>query len=107
MKPFGLVKGVLTVVGLATGLLFSPACKAQSEIDPDHFDGTDSWARVHKVLAARPKQMPAKLHADHLVLHPGRPLLGTGKQNALVAGAANAPVVLRKRNAAAIQAKKQ
>ena len=39
----------VTLVGLAAGLVFSPACKAQSEIAPDHFDGTDSWeAAAHR-----------------------------------------------------------
>jgi hypothetical protein len=33
---------LLVVAGVV--LLFAPSCKAQSEVSPDHFDGTDSWA---------------------------------------------------------------
>lgn len=28
----------------ATMMLLAPRCTAQSEVDPDHFDGTDAWA---------------------------------------------------------------
>jgi hypothetical protein len=49
MKPLVSFKMCVTLVGLAAGLVFSPACKAQSEIAPDHFDGTDSWeAAAHR-----------------------------------------------------------
>ena len=43
-KPFVLSKLAIVAFGIGTGLLLTPACKAQSEISPDHFDGTDSWA---------------------------------------------------------------
>jgi len=43
-RPLGLVKLALLAFGIGTALLVAPACKAQSEISPDHFDGTDSWA---------------------------------------------------------------
>ena len=43
-KPFVLFKLTLAVFGIGAALLLTPACKAQSEISPDHFDGTDSWA---------------------------------------------------------------
>ena len=43
-KPFVLSKLALVAFGIGAALLLPPACKAQSEISPDHFDGTDSWA---------------------------------------------------------------
>ena len=43
-KPFVLFKLALVAFGIGTALLVTPACKAQTEISPDHFDGTDSWA---------------------------------------------------------------
>ena len=43
-KPFVWFKLTLVAFGIGAALLLTPACKAQSEISPDHFDGTDSWA---------------------------------------------------------------
>jgi hypothetical protein len=43
VKSFVLWKLPLILVGLGAALFLSPACKAQSEVNPDHFDGTDSW----------------------------------------------------------------
>jgi hypothetical protein len=60
MKAFAPFKLPLILGGLVAALAFSPACKAQSEISPDHFDGTDSWvahaiapAKSHGKLVAR------------------------------------------------------
>ena len=50
-----LLKLPLLVLGIGAALLFTPACKAQSEVSPDHFDGTDFWARG--------AQTPAQKHA--------------------------------------------
>jgi hypothetical protein len=55
MKPFSLLKIPVLLVGFGALLLFSPACKAQSEVSPDHFDGTDPWE-----IAAR-KQVTPKI----------------------------------------------
>ena len=48
------------LVALGAVLVCTPVCKAQSEIKPDHFDGTDSWqaAATHKALST--KNDPAK-----------------------------------------------
>ena len=43
MKSFSLLKIPVLVVGFGALLFFAPACKAQSEVSPDHFDGTDTW----------------------------------------------------------------
>jgi hypothetical protein len=42
----------MIVLGFAAAMFIAPQCRAQFEIDPDHFDGTDSWqaaalAKVH------------------------------------------------------------
>jgi len=49
---------LLLVAGVA--LLFAPSCKAQSEVSPDHFDGTDSWAATAQTQhSPKPKQAAA------------------------------------------------
>lgn len=61
LKPFVLLKLTLAVFGVGAALLLTPACKAQSEISPDHFDGTDSWAvAAHTVNAPVQKLRVAK-----------------------------------------------
>src|SRR5260370_10286019 len=50
MKPFSLLKIPVLLVGFGALLFFSPTCKAQSEVNPDHFDGTDPW----EIPARRP-----------------------------------------------------
>lgn len=43
-RVFGMI-GVLGVaLTVAMQMLTAPACKAQAEVNPDHFDGTDPWA---------------------------------------------------------------
>jgi hypothetical protein len=47
--------------GDGAAVVLAPACKAQSEISPDHFDGTDSWAAAaQKVHAPVEKGAVAK-----------------------------------------------
>ena len=63
-KPFVLFKLTLVAFGIGATLLLTPACKAQSEISPDHFDGTDSWAvAAQTVNAPVQKQRVAKATA--------------------------------------------
>jgi hypothetical protein len=50
VKPFSLLKIPVLVVGFGALLFFAPGCKAQSEVSPDHFDGTDAW----EMAAQRP-----------------------------------------------------
>lgn len=63
MKSFIMLKMPMLLCGLGAALLLSPACKAQSEIAPDHFDGTDSWETV-RTPAAKATQKPASLRAQ-------------------------------------------
>ena len=55
MKPFGLLRLAVVSCGLCALLYFPCTCKAQSEVSPDHFDGTDSWAAAQKSHPAKPK----------------------------------------------------
>jgi hypothetical protein len=57
MKSFSLLKIPTLLVGFGALLLFSPTCKAQSEVSPDHFDGTDPWEiAARKPVAPKTKQ---------------------------------------------------
>ena len=67
MKSFSLLKLPVLVVGFGALLLFSPACKAQSEVNPDHFDGTDTWeVAARKPVASQGKasQKPGAFQAQ-------------------------------------------
>jgi hypothetical protein len=54
----------ISILGFGFMALFAPSCRAQQEIDPDHFDGTDSWA-----LAAARKAPPAKSKFSAVATH--------------------------------------
>jgi len=56
VKLFSLLKIPTIVVGFGALLFFAPNCKAQSEVSPDHFDGTDPWEiAARKPVAAKAK----------------------------------------------------
>jgi hypothetical protein len=59
MKPFTISKLSIVLLCLGGSLLLSPQSRAQSEIAPDHFDGTDSWA-----AAASPKATASKAKSN-------------------------------------------
>ena len=60
MKLFSLLKIPALVAGFAALLFFAPTCKAQSEVSPDHFDGTDPWEiAARRPVAAKTKLTPA------------------------------------------------
>ncbi len=60
MKLFSLVKIPAVVLGFAALVVFAPTGKAQSEVSPDHFDGTDLWEiAARKPVAAKAKATPA------------------------------------------------
>lgn len=69
MKAFVINKLWIVLFCLGGSLLLSPQSRAQSEIAPDHFDGTDSWAAAAtaKVPAAQAKShaVPATLQAQN------------------------------------------
>jgi hypothetical protein len=55
MKALVTLKMPILLCGLGAALMFTPACKAQSEIAPDHFDGGDTapWETVRSVDAPK------------------------------------------------------
>jgi hypothetical protein len=57
MRPFSLLKLAVLLLGFGALALFTPSCKAQSEVSPDHFDGTDPW----EIAARKPVASPAVL----------------------------------------------
>jgi hypothetical protein len=61
MKPFSLLKIPVLLAGFGALLFLAPACKAQSEISPDHFDGTDAWEiAARKPVAQKLKPTPER-----------------------------------------------
>jgi hypothetical protein len=56
MKSFVMFKLPMLLCGLGAALILSPACKAQSEVAPDHFDGTDSWEVAYRASAPKSHQ---------------------------------------------------
>ena len=59
MKRFILLRLSALLFGIGAALVLTPACKAQSEISPDHFDGTDTWATAARPLHAQPQKQTA------------------------------------------------
>jgi hypothetical protein len=77
MKPFIFWKIPMMVVGLGGALLLAPACKAQSEVSPDHFDGTDVWetaARTPSPAKAKPAANGGSYQAKNQKASPGASL---------------------------------
>lgn len=60
MKFLSTMKIGMFLLGLGAALALAPQSRAQSEVAPDHFDGTDSWAAAAaaKVPAPKAKQFP-------------------------------------------------
>ena len=101
MKSFSLLKLPVLLVGFGALLLFSPACKAQSEVNPDHFDGTDTWeAAARRPVASQGK---AAQKSGALQAQSQKASASTNVQLAAVRDVWN-PVP---RNAAAVQDKRK
>jgi hypothetical protein len=67
MKPFSFLKIPALLVGFGALLLFAPTCKAQSEVSPDHFDGTDPWEiAARKPVAPRSKPASGSYQAQNM-----------------------------------------
>jgi len=58
MKVPASVKISMMLLGLGGLLVLAPSARAQSEVSPDHFDGTDAWAVA---LAREPASSSAKV----------------------------------------------
>jgi len=63
MKPFIFYKLPIVLLCLGGALILAPRSRAQSEIAPDHFDGTDSWAAKARAQKAKPQSAQATLQA--------------------------------------------
>lgn len=63
MKSFAMWKMPILLGSLGAVLLLSPAAKAQSEIAPEHFDGTDSWETTYRAQAVKTSKTSLKERA--------------------------------------------
>lgn len=66
LKAFTICKLAVLLIGLGGALTFAPQACAQSDVAPDHFDGTDSWAAASAKVSApkgNPASAPATLQA--------------------------------------------
>ncbi len=61
MKSLGMLRISIIALGSAAAMSIAPRCSAQSEIDPDHFDGTDSWQAVAVAKVQAPKTTSGRL----------------------------------------------
>jgi hypothetical protein len=55
MNSFGMFRISMIVPTFAAAMFVAPQCRAQFEIDRDHFDGTDSWQAAALAKAYAPK----------------------------------------------------
>ena len=62
MKSFSLYRLPIIVLCLGGVLVLAPQSRAQSDVAPDHFDGTDSWA-----TAAFAKATAQKAHQSSAI----------------------------------------
>ncbi len=101
MKSFSLLRLPVLLAGFGALLLFSPACKAQSEVNPDHFDGTDTW----EVAARKPVTAQGKVaqKSGALQAQSQKASASTNVQLAAVRGVSNSVP----RTAVAIQDKRK
>jgi hypothetical protein len=72
VKAFNFCKLAALLIGLGGVLTFAPQARAQSDVSPDHFDGTDSWAKAPAPVTNR-HSVPATLQAANVV--PAAPAL--------------------------------
>jgi hypothetical protein len=103
VKPFSLLKIPVVVVGFGALLFFAPACKAQSEVSPDHFDGTDPWEMAaRKPVTARTKTgaTPASYQAQNKKAGSGANLQLTAVRETSTPANHNAVIVRDKRKSA-------
>ena len=100
MKPF--IIGKLSIILLCLGgtLLLSPQSRAQSDIAPDHFDGTDSWAAA---AAAKAPASKATSHSAPVILQASSKISAAPKLEPVAAHEVTAP---RRANAIANKKRK-
>jgi hypothetical protein len=64
MKLLTALRMCAPVVGLDAILVFAPQSRAQSEVAPDHFDGTDSWQIALNAKAPAAKRAVVAAHSS-------------------------------------------
>ena len=101
LKPFSLLKIPVLLLGFGALLFFSPNCKAQSEINPDHFDGTDTWE-----IAAR-KPVTSRIKPAPVLVSYQAKNKKAGSRSGLQLAAARHPLDLMSHDAVAIQDKRK
>jgi hypothetical protein len=69
MRSFGMLRISMIVLGFAATMFIAPQCRAQFEVDPDHFDGTDSWQAAALAKVHVPKTNRASAGAGGQVLN--------------------------------------
>ena len=77
MKSFTIYKLPAALLCLGGVLVLAPSSRAQSEVAPDHFDGTDSWAAAAtaKVPAKKAQPQPASAPTSARSNRPAAPSL--------------------------------
>jgi hypothetical protein len=110
MKPFSLLKIPVLLLGFGGLLCFAPTCKAQSEISPDHFDGTDPWetaARTPVVAKAKPAPATGSYQAQNKKAGSGASLQLAAARDLSNSTRHNAVAVQEKRKTAVRKSNKQ
>jgi len=88
MKPFIISKLSIVLLCLGGTLLLSPQSRAQSDIAPDHFDGTDSWAAA---AAAKAPAAQTKSHSAPVILQASSKISAAPKLETVAAHEVTAP----------------
>jgi hypothetical protein len=73
VKSFIICKLALSAAFLGGALLLAPASRAQADLAPDHFDGTDSWAAAAQVPVTKAKPVVASATQQAKSNKPGAP----------------------------------
>jgi hypothetical protein len=103
MKPFTFYKLPIVLLCLGGALVLASPSRAQSEIAPDHFDGTDSWAAAAsaKAPAQKAKPQPALATSQARNNMPAAPPLEPVAARSVAASLRSDAIVTRKRKPAA------
>jgi hypothetical protein len=103
MKPFTFYKLPIVLLCLGGALVLAPQSRAQSEIAPDHYDGTDSWAAAAsaKAPAQKAKPQPALATSQARNNMPAAPALEPVAARSVAAALRSDAIVTRKRKPAA------
>jgi hypothetical protein len=103
MKAFRLLKIPALLLGLGALLFLTPTCKAQSEVSPDHFDGTDTWEKT----ARKPTLANGSVQAQNAKTVSGASLQLAAARNLLNATQHNPVAIEDKRKTAVRKSNKQ